>query len=1042
MNWTEAFLVLGIEATKEERALKNAYREKLASTNPEDDPEGFKRLRKAYEEACKYAAGAEEAIEPPRDTSPSGLWAERAAEIYGNIRTRQDVELWKALFHEDVFLALEEEENCRQKLLAFLAKHYRLPTEVWKLFDRKLSISGSTKALREKFPANFVYFIADRCERGEELAFGQFEGAEDADYDLFLEYYDHCWQAIQKRNLEEAELCLRNADGTGITHPVAEVSRANLLARRGRAGEAVALFEELLARYPKDAMLSYNFAEMLWAIGGEGDYSAADKLTYWGELPRCGGDGTAYRSRAAELYSDLKGENNSHYMANIRLTEWHFGQKRYRDAKKCAEKVLAYGGSEEFMQLLGKINGEIERELEARCRESFSWEPALEVCWCYLQDGKVARGIALGKTLEAHVPPEKKAEYRGLMTKLYVEQAEYEDAIAMSQGWESALREKIEKRESADEKEEKRDKDRLRQIHLLRMQCYHNLGFSARENFALAIREADHVLTGGMKDVGILLEIAQIHLETEEYGQCLEITQKLVDEFQVYTAHTIALEVYRRQLNAAGVVRAAGQSIHYYPTFVKSYEYLAKVYLDLGRREDLKKVLADAEQNDARSVILEAYRFQMDHAAMEIGELNKKLKNFRQEFLKPVEKGEPDAYEKGLPILTEYLYHYPDDFMLVERAAFHRAAHRYEEAEQDYEKALFMNTANPYALNGLSFVHKYKGDYEKALFFLKRAILYKDDEMSAVLYADMGNLYAILGIPDMAVESYRQYRELSGKVTVRWFHDNLAEYHLRAGQVQEAVAVCAGYYQRSRWVRYEKLTALYRAAGAEAQARHTLRQWEKALRANMVAAVRRVLVSAETVGPDVSLYIPYNHSKGWTELLFGSKSGAMSAFGKTLRGGKRDEAREGMKPVEELICDAVFACILCGDDRRGKRYAQKLQLWLRQERQSGGRKYYSRERRHLYMECLAAWYAEPAETLQEFLDQGGRSAICHTCTRPLCAKLEAARILLLLREGEREEARQRLDCSLEQCPWDDGMAAIRRIAFAEGEDSRLGQSPR
>ena len=55
MNRTEAFLVLGIEATKEEKAIKNAYREKLATTNPEDDPESFKRLRGAYEEACRYA---------------------------------------------------------------------------------------------------------------------------------------------------------------------------------------------------------------------------------------------------------------------------------------------------------------------------------------------------------------------------------------------------------------------------------------------------------------------------------------------------------------------------------------------------------------------------------------------------------------------------------------------------------------------------------------------------------------------------------------------------------------------------------------------------------------------------------------------------------------------------------------------------------------------------------------------------------------------------------------------------------------------------
>ena len=49
MQKEEIFAILGIDETKDERALKNAYRQQLMHTNPEDDPEGFKRLREAYE---------------------------------------------------------------------------------------------------------------------------------------------------------------------------------------------------------------------------------------------------------------------------------------------------------------------------------------------------------------------------------------------------------------------------------------------------------------------------------------------------------------------------------------------------------------------------------------------------------------------------------------------------------------------------------------------------------------------------------------------------------------------------------------------------------------------------------------------------------------------------------------------------------------------------------------------------------------------------------------------------------------------------------
>ncbi len=108
MNRIEAFQILGMEAVKDERAIRNAYREKLNITNPEDDPEGFKRLRGAYEEACRYAKEPEEAgEEKPEDTTVSGLWLQKAVKIYGNIRTRQDAELWKKLFDDDAFLSLE-----------------------------------------------------------------------------------------------------------------------------------------------------------------------------------------------------------------------------------------------------------------------------------------------------------------------------------------------------------------------------------------------------------------------------------------------------------------------------------------------------------------------------------------------------------------------------------------------------------------------------------------------------------------------------------------------------------------------------------------------------------------------------------------------------------------------------------------------------------------------------------------------------------------------------------------------------------------------
>lgn len=995
-------MVLGIEVTKEERAIKSAYREKLATANPEDDPEGFKRLRGAYEEACRYAKEPEEAGEEnSRDTTPSGLWVERAARIYADIHARQDVGLWKELFGDDTFLSLEEEENCRLKLLGFLMEHFRLPTEVWKLLDEKLSIVKSAKALREKFPAHFIYYIVGKCQRGEDVEFGQFRGAEDAEYDLFLQYYDRCWNALQEKNYEEAGRYLKEADGLGIWHPAMEICRANFYANQGRLQEAFALLGELREEYPKDAMICYNAAEVFWTKGD--------------------------RDLAAQIYCGLKAELDTHYMANVRLTQWYYDKKRYREAKKCAEKVLASGSDDAFMELLCKINAEIEKELEAAYREGGAWEPALELCWCYLQDGRISRGIRLAEKLKGHLPPEREAEYNGLLAKLYVEQAEYEDSVAMTRFWEEALHRKLEREAGTEKSEEEKDRDRLRQAHLIRMQCYHNLGYRDREKFALAVSEGESILSGDIKDVGVLLEMAQLYTEMEEYEKSLETADMLVEEYQVFAAYASSLEVYRRQLNAAGVIRMAGHCIRYFPTFVKSYEYLAKVYLDLDYREELGKVLEDARKSGAGSVLLDAYEFQMTHKTMEVSVLNGKLKEFRNNFLKFVEEGERGFYERGLPILTEYLYHYPDDFMLVERAIFHRAAHHYREAREDFEKALYINPSNPYALNGLSFVHKYQGEYEKALFYIKKAILYMDKDMSPIIYADMGSIYSLLGDYRRALEAFVQYEHATENNKSNWFGDNLAEYHMRAGRTFEAAQIYERFYVKNECMRYEKLVELYSIMGQEEKARRTLGRWKKALRQMRFQGISLFGAGSADVRPkcqEVS-YLAYYHALGWVELLHGERGTAIWAFGRMMRSGFSESTMEGK------LSDAVFAYILCEDDRRGRKYAQMLGDWLKREKASGGNKYYNREKAHVQMEFLAGYYTEPEKKLQELLERGDRSEICHSCVCPLCKELEGARLLLLLRTGQKEAAGERLRRNLEIQPWDEYMLAVRHIAFRD-----------
>ena len=53
MEGKKSFVLLGIEQTKDEGKIREAYLKKLPEFNPEDDPEGFRRLRAAYARALE-----------------------------------------------------------------------------------------------------------------------------------------------------------------------------------------------------------------------------------------------------------------------------------------------------------------------------------------------------------------------------------------------------------------------------------------------------------------------------------------------------------------------------------------------------------------------------------------------------------------------------------------------------------------------------------------------------------------------------------------------------------------------------------------------------------------------------------------------------------------------------------------------------------------------------------------------------------------------------------------------------------------------------
>ena len=145
--------VLGIETTKDEKKITEAYREKLSVTNPEDKPEEFKQLRSAYEEALAYARKPEETQGEDKQIDE---WLKQLSDIYNDFTKRKNVKYWEELFSQDICNSVSGHMRTEDELLRFLMEFYFLGHDVFLCMDRHYSFMERREELCERYPRNFI----------------------------------------------------------------------------------------------------------------------------------------------------------------------------------------------------------------------------------------------------------------------------------------------------------------------------------------------------------------------------------------------------------------------------------------------------------------------------------------------------------------------------------------------------------------------------------------------------------------------------------------------------------------------------------------------------------------------------------------------------------------------------------------------------------------------------------------------------------------------------------------------------------------------
>ena len=260
-NWT----ILNISPTEDKEAIRRAYMAQLSKYNPEDDAEGFSRLRAAYEKILEDLDKSKVA------KSPLDLFMIRVEEVYTNFDRRCDVNKWKNLLLDDVCVRLDLEDETSERILVFLMDKHYLPKKVWLLLNEHFNWTSKSTELKQNFPANYIDFV-DFSTKHENLNYdlfltdpdylGDIEGAQ---YDRFIWLFYEMEATLHIPDDPNFLKMKEEIETLPISHIYYDLLLARMKILLGETQEAISITRPIFKRLPKDTRTKYAHALALLA---------------------------------------------------------------------------------------------------------------------------------------------------------------------------------------------------------------------------------------------------------------------------------------------------------------------------------------------------------------------------------------------------------------------------------------------------------------------------------------------------------------------------------------------------------------------------------------------------------------------------------------------------------------------------------------------------------------------------------------------------------------------------------------------------------
>ncbi len=709
----EFWNILGIEPTDDKEKIKKAYIEKLNIYHPEEDPEGFRKLRDSYENALKYNSEAK------KEQSETDIFMDEVRALYSNFYKRIDKNNWYELLSRDICENIDTEFDICKAIFNFLARYYYLPHEIFKFIADKFLWEEREDELKQSFNPNMIDYMMNRSRYNDNIDYYMFEGAEDADYDGFISLFFEIDNLMYDRKLDNLEESFQKLNSLEIYNPDARILEARFNVYKLRVDNAQKIIDELMEKYDKNESVFFAAANV-----------AVENKEFDKALE--------YFDKAAEIRGNTEG-------MNVHYGDCYFGKGDYVKAKEYYRNhLLAYQHNAYAREKFYYTNQKLIEYYEEKIKTDDSQEVIYQLAAAYFNCNDYEKSLEIFKKYN---PPEDKIDrYFEFLVDLHTQLQNLDEALKASEDWEMV---------NPDNKNLLMQKAYI----LYRLKRYDELTAVYEKGMKMFPEEPSFYHTKALKyfDLNELENSAEVIHEGLKHAKNFLAFYSMLADIEFKFGH------YSEALDNARI------ALNIYPYLVDMYNIQSKIYYDVA---DYDSVISVANTVEGFNYFHEEIALNKVMALNKIDETEKA----KEMILRLLEKDQNNAvylceyskvlsneknYEGALLQINKALEIEPKNiYNIMTKAKYLKYLERYSESI-DLFRSVQKEESNYrlYAYNEEGLVYLKQDKYDEAIKTFEEVI--RIDPQTTFGYLNIADCYYYMKNYEKAIEYYEKQLEFT-----------------------------------------------------------------------------------------------------------------------------------------------------------------------------------------------------------------------------------------------------------------------------------------